>query len=59
MQLSEWIAEGCGILGCGGGGSPYSPFLVARQMLREGKKIIVSHSSAFTPNELAEVLFRW
>ncbi|THH28580.1 hypothetical protein EUX98_g5611 [Antrodiella citrinella] len=37
----EWIAEGCGILGCGGGGSPYPPFLVARQMLREGKEIIV------------------
>ncbi|TCD68757.1 hypothetical protein EIP91_009903 [Steccherinum ochraceum] len=37
----EWVAEGCGILGCGGGGSPYPPFLVARQMLREDKEIIV------------------
>ncbi|KAH8097081.1 hydantoinase/oxoprolinase [Cristinia sonorae] len=37
----EWIAEGCGILGCGGGGSPYPPSLVARQMLREGKLILV------------------
>ncbi|GJE86630.1 HyuA and DUF917 domain-containing protein [Phanerochaete sordida] len=35
----EWIAEGCGVLGTGGGGSPYPPFLVARQMLREGKII--------------------
>ncbi|KAI0795456.1 DUF917-domain-containing protein [Abortiporus biennis] len=37
----EWIAEGCGVLGTGGGGSPYPPFLVARQMLRNGKEIIV------------------
>ncbi|KAI0072072.1 DUF917-domain-containing protein [Panus rudis PR-1116 ss-1] len=37
----EWIAAGCGILGTGGGGSPYPPYLVARQMLREGKRIIV------------------
>ncbi|KAK7683209.1 hypothetical protein QCA50_013882 [Cerrena zonata] len=37
----EWIAEGCGVLGTGGGGSPYPPFLVARQMLRNGKQIIV------------------
>ncbi|CAL1709132.1 unnamed protein product [Somion occarium] len=37
----EWIADGCGVLGTGGGGSPYPPFLIARQMLREGKHIIV------------------
>lgn len=38
----EWIADGCGVLGTGGGGSPYPPFLVARQLLREGKEILVS-----------------
>ncbi|THH01275.1 hypothetical protein EW026_g1378 [Hermanssonia centrifuga] len=52
-QLSEldleWIAEGCGVLGTGGGGSPYPPFLVARQMLREGKKIPV-----FDPEDVPE-----
>ncbi|KAI0088853.1 DUF917-domain-containing protein [Irpex rosettiformis] len=37
----EWIAEGCGVLGTGGGGSPYPPFLVARHLLREGKTIKV------------------
>ncbi|KAH9896950.1 DUF917-domain-containing protein [Cubamyces lactineus] len=37
----EWIAEGCGVLGTGGGGSPYPPFLMARQALRDGKDIIV------------------
>ncbi|OSD08105.1 hydantoinase/oxoprolinase [Trametes coccinea BRFM310] len=37
----EWIAEGCGVLGTGGGGSPYPPFLMARQALRDGKQIIV------------------
>ncbi|KAF7797056.1 hypothetical protein EIP86_008248 [Pleurotus ostreatoroseus] len=37
----EWIAEGCGVLGTGGGGSPYPPFLVARQLLREGRIIRV------------------
>lgn len=40
--FAEWIAEGCGVLGTGGGGSPYPPFLVARQMLREGKVIKAS-----------------
>ncbi|KAI0694195.1 hydantoinase/oxoprolinase [Cytidiella melzeri] len=37
----DWIAEGCGVLGTGGGGSPYPPFLVARHLLREGKQIKV------------------
>ncbi|KAI8986894.1 DUF917-domain-containing protein [Trametes punicea] len=37
----EWIAEGCGVLGTGGGGSPYPPYLMARQALRDGKDIIV------------------
>ncbi|KAH9852546.1 DUF917-domain-containing protein [Lenzites betulinus] len=44
-RLSEtdlaWIAEGCGVLGTGGGGSPYPPFLMAREALRSGKEIIV------------------
>ncbi|KAF9819430.1 hypothetical protein IEO21_02173 [Rhodonia placenta] len=37
----EWIAEGCGVLGTGGGGSTYPPFLMARQLMRNGKEIIV------------------
>ncbi|PCH44913.1 DUF917-domain-containing protein [Wolfiporia cocos MD-104 SS10] len=37
----EWIAEGCGVLGTGGGGSTYPPYLMARQLLRDGKLIVV------------------
>ncbi|KAH9835241.1 hydantoinase/oxoprolinase [Rhodofomes roseus] len=37
----EWIAEGCGVMGTGGGGSTYPPFLMARQKMREGKEILV------------------
>ncbi len=33
------IAIGVGILGTGGGGSPYLQLLIAKQMLREGKRI--------------------
>ena len=33
------IAIGVGILGTGGGGSPYLQMLIAKQMLREGKRI--------------------
>lgn len=39
--FAEWIADGCGVLGTGGGGSTYPPFLMARQLLRDGKKIRV------------------
>ncbi|KAF8583161.1 Hydantoinase/oxoprolinase [Ramaria rubella] len=42
----EWIAEGCGILGTGGGGSPYPPYIMARQILRDGGIIrVISHDS--------------
>ncbi|KAG9221349.1 hypothetical protein CCMSSC00406_0009989 [Pleurotus cornucopiae] len=37
----EWIGEGCNILGAGGGGPSYPAFLMARQLLREGKSILV------------------
>ncbi|KAL3860781.1 hypothetical protein ACJMK2_010851 [Sinanodonta woodiana] len=43
--LSEWdiecISIGAGILGCGGGGSPYIGRVLALRCLREGKKIRV------------------
>ncbi|KZT10328.1 DUF917-domain-containing protein [Laetiporus sulphureus 93-53] len=45
----EWIAEGCGVMGTGGGGSTYPPFLMARQLLRDGKEIIV-----VDPDDVAE-----
>ena len=43
--LSEWdvecIAVGNGILGCGGGGSPYLGKLMTLKRLKEGKQIRV------------------
>lgn len=45
----EWIAEGCGVMGTGGGGSTYPPFLMARQLLRDGREIIV-----VDPEDVAE-----
>ncbi|KAF5353704.1 hypothetical protein D9758_008697 [Tetrapyrgos nigripes] len=49
-HLSEtdlfFIMEGCGILGTGGGGSPYPTFLMCRQVLRNGGSIrIIDHTS--------------
>ncbi|KAF8519819.1 hypothetical protein JB92DRAFT_3112076 [Gautieria morchelliformis] len=42
----EWIADGCGILGTGGGGSPYPSYIMARQILRDGGNIrVISHDS--------------
>ena len=37
----EWIADGCYILGCGGGGSPFHVFLELREMVRTGSVIRV------------------
>ncbi|KAL0061493.1 hypothetical protein AAF712_011716 [Marasmius tenuissimus] len=40
-----FIMEGCGILGTGGGGSPYPAFLIGRTILRNGGQIrIVDHT---------------
>lgn len=44
--LAEWIAEGCGILGTGGGGSTYPPLLEARDLLRQGHKIRIIDPTA-------------
>lgn len=39
----ECIAIGAGIMGCGGGGSPYIGRLRALELLKKGKKIRVIH----------------
>ncbi|KAF8990607.1 hypothetical protein BDQ17DRAFT_1393103 [Cyathus striatus] len=42
----KFIMEGCGVLGTGGGGSPYPAYLIARQILRSGRSIrIVDYTS--------------
>ncbi|TFK65188.1 DUF917-domain-containing protein [Pluteus cervinus] len=41
-----FIMEGCGVLGTGGGGSPYPIYLICRQILRNGGKLsIVDYES--------------
>lgn len=37
----EWLATGCYILGCGGGGNPQHAFLALRNIIREGHKVRV------------------
>ncbi|KAM0746963.1 putative hydantoinase [Meredithblackwellia eburnea MCA 4105] len=48
----EFIAEGCYILGCGGGGSPYHMFLQLRQAVRAGEKVKVADLSSFSDDEM-------
>lgn len=45
LDLS-WIADGCYVLGCGGGGSPYSEYLRIRDQIRQGHVIRVVDASA-------------
>ncbi|KAJ3576514.1 hypothetical protein NP233_g376 [Leucocoprinus birnbaumii] len=41
-----FVMEGCGVLGTGGGGSPYSTYLICLESLRRGKTIrVVDHKS--------------
>ncbi|WRT70958.1 uncharacterized protein IL334_007957 [Kwoniella shivajii] len=44
----DWIAIGCYILGCGGGGSPYSKALALREIIREGGIIKVIELEAMS-----------
>ncbi|RFU24482.1 hypothetical protein B7463_g11857, partial [Scytalidium lignicola] len=37
----KWIAAGCYVLGCAGGGSPYPEFLQLREMVRQGHNVRV------------------
>lgn len=37
----EWLATGCYILGCGGGGNPQHVFLALRNIIREGYTVKV------------------
>ena len=39
----ECIAVGAGIMGCGGGGSPYLGRLKALQLIKAGKEMRVTH----------------
>ncbi|KIJ04591.1 hypothetical protein PAXINDRAFT_22115, partial [Paxillus involutus ATCC 200175] len=48
----EWIADGCYVLGCGGGGSPLHIFLELREMVRAGEVIRVVDLASLAPAAL-------
>ncbi|KAG2041137.1 hydantoinase [Suillus americanus] len=48
----EWIADGCYVLGCGGGGSPLHTFLELRELVRSGETVRVIDFSSVTSNGL-------
>lgn len=48
----EWIADGCYVLGCGGGGSPLHTFLELRELVRSGETVRVIDFSSVTSNAL-------
>ncbi|KAF9225738.1 hydantoinase [Gyrodon lividus] len=48
----EWIADGCYVLGCGGGGSPLHTFLELREMVRAGEVIRVVNLASLAPDAL-------
>ncbi|KAI9014045.1 DUF917-domain-containing protein [Hyaloraphidium curvatum] len=46
-----FLEEGCGFLGCGGGGSPYKAAVRARNLLKGGKQIRVVDAGAVGADE--------
>jgi DUF917 family protein len=48
----EWMAEGCYVLGCAGGGSPFSEYLKLRDVLRAGHTIRIIDSSAMKDDDI-------
>lgn len=47
---AEWLADGCYLLGCAGGGSPKAVHIKLRDELRAGHTIRVIDSSALAPD---------
>jgi DUF917 family protein len=48
----EWLADGCYVLGCAGGGSPFSEYIKLRDIIRAGHSIRVIDSSALQASDL-------
>ncbi|KAF4991690.1 hypothetical protein FGRMN_7663 [Fusarium graminum] len=46
----EWLAEGCYVLGCGGGGSPYPEMLKLRQHLQQGHQLRIIDMESLNSN---------
>ncbi|PPQ89891.1 hypothetical protein CVT25_004813 [Psilocybe cyanescens] len=53
-----FIMEGCGVLGTGGGGSPYPVYLMCRQVLRDGGTIrVIDHKSLHDDDVVVRGIF--
>jgi len=48
----EWLADGCYVLGCAGGGSPFSEYIKLRDMIRAGYTMRIIDSSALKEDDL-------
>jgi DUF917 family protein len=48
----EWLAEGCYVLGCAGGGSPFSEYIKLRDILRAGHTIRIIDSSSMKDSDV-------
>ncbi|KKA17496.1 hypothetical protein T310_8566 [Rasamsonia emersonii CBS 393.64] len=48
----EWLADGCYVLGCAGGGSPFSEYLRLRDQIRAGYKMRVIDASSLKDDAL-------
>ncbi|EEQ86155.1 hypothetical protein RJZ56_002839 [Blastomyces dermatitidis] len=46
----QFISIGCYILGCGGGGSPYSTYLEVVNLVEEGRTIAIVEASSLDPD---------
>ncbi|KAI9832005.1 MAG: hypothetical protein M1819_004549 [Sarea resinae] len=47
-----WLADGCYVLGCAGGGSPFAEFIQLRDQIREGYVMRVVDSSALADDAI-------
>jgi DUF917 family protein len=48
----EWMADGCYVLGCAGGGSPFSEYIKLRDILRAGHTIRIIDSSSMKEDDI-------
>ena len=48
----EWLADGCYVLGCAGGGSPFSESIKLRSLIRAGHTIRIIDSSALKESDV-------